>query len=76
MKDQFGDIRITWHGHVAVCEIDKPPHNHVSVQLIRFPRSLSEPLDYSTFEARCQTQWGNRLSVLCGFTLRWHALVV
>ena len=43
--DTYGDIRITWHGHVAVCEVDKPPHNHVSVQLITDLADAFEALD-------------------------------
>ena len=44
-NDTYGDIRITWHGHVAVCEVDKPPHNHVSVKLITDLADAFEALD-------------------------------
>jgi enoyl-CoA hydratase/carnithine racemase len=43
--DQFGDVRIEWHGHVAVTEIDRPPHNHVSVRLITDLADAFEALD-------------------------------
>jgi enoyl-CoA hydratase/carnithine racemase len=43
--DQYGDTRITWQGHVAVVEIDKPPHNHVSVKLITDLADAFEALD-------------------------------
>jgi len=35
MKDRYGEIAVTREGHVAVLEIDRPPHNHVSVELMR-----------------------------------------
>lgn len=36
MKTQFGDhVAVAVDGHVAVVTIDKPPHNHVSVDLMR-----------------------------------------
>ena len=44
-NETYGDIRITWRGPVAVCEIDKPPHNHVSVQLITDLADAFEALD-------------------------------
>jgi enoyl-CoA hydratase/carnithine racemase len=34
MKDKFGDIALRREGHIAVLEIDRPPHNHVSVELM------------------------------------------
>jgi enoyl-CoA hydratase/carnithine racemase len=45
IPDRFGDIRLEWHGHVVVTEIDKPPHNHVSVQLITDLADAFEALD-------------------------------
>jgi enoyl-CoA hydratase/carnithine racemase len=36
MKSNFGEhITVTRDGHVALIEIDRPPHNHVSVELMR-----------------------------------------
>jgi enoyl-CoA hydratase/carnithine racemase len=35
VKDQYGEITVTRDGHVAVLEIDRPPNNHVSVELTR-----------------------------------------
>jgi enoyl-CoA hydratase/carnithine racemase len=36
MKTAFGEhITVKAEGHVAVVTIDKPPHNHVSVDLMR-----------------------------------------
>ena len=35
MKSQYGDISIRAEGHVAVLTIDRPPNNHVSVELMR-----------------------------------------
>ena len=31
----YGEISVTREDHVAVLEIDRPPHNHVSVELMR-----------------------------------------
>jgi enoyl-CoA hydratase/carnithine racemase len=35
MKEKYGEVSFTREGHVAVLEIDRPPHNHVSVELMR-----------------------------------------
>src|SRR5665213_1580466 len=35
MKEIYGDIAIRIDGAVAMIEIDRPPHNHVNVALIR-----------------------------------------
>jgi enoyl-CoA hydratase/carnithine racemase len=35
MKMQYGEVSFEPEGHVAVLTIDRPPHNHVSVQLMR-----------------------------------------
>src|SRR5215469_14753491 len=35
MKKQYGEISFEREGNVAVLTIDRPPHNHVSVQLMR-----------------------------------------
>ena len=35
MKSQYGDVSIRNEGHVAVVTLDRPPNNHVSVELMR-----------------------------------------
>ena len=35
MQQHYGNVHVTREGHVAVLEIDRPPHNHVSVELMR-----------------------------------------
>jgi enoyl-CoA hydratase/carnithine racemase len=35
MKSQYGEVSVAMDGHVAVVEINRPPNNHVSVELIR-----------------------------------------
>ncbi len=35
MQEQFGDVSVTNDGSVAVIEIRRPPHNHVSTVLVR-----------------------------------------
>ena len=35
MKTQYGDVAVTLGGHVATVEINRPPNNHVSVELMR-----------------------------------------
>jgi enoyl-CoA hydratase/carnithine racemase len=35
MKSQYGDVSIRSEGHVAVVTLDRPPNNHVSVELMR-----------------------------------------
>ena len=42
MRDKFGDITLRRENHIAVLEIDRPPHNHVSVELMR---DLADALD-------------------------------
>jgi enoyl-CoA hydratase/carnithine racemase len=42
MREQFGDISLRRDGHVAIVEIHRPPHNHISIQLIR---DLADALD-------------------------------
>src|ERR1700759_915987 len=41
-RDKFGDITLKREAHIAVLEIDRPPHNHVSVELMR---DLADALD-------------------------------
>jgi len=35
MKSQYGDVSVRTEGHVAVLTVDRPPNNHVSVELMR-----------------------------------------
>ncbi|HEY2710358.1 MAG TPA: enoyl-CoA hydratase/isomerase family protein [Caulobacteraceae bacterium] len=42
MKTQYGEVAIELHGHVAVATIDRPPNNHVSVELMH---DLADALD-------------------------------
>lgn len=42
MKPRYGDVSATALGHVAVLEIDRPPNNHVTVDLVR---DLADALD-------------------------------
>jgi enoyl-CoA hydratase/carnithine racemase len=35
VQQRYGEISVTREDHVAVLEIDRPPHNHVSVELMR-----------------------------------------
>ena len=34
MKDRYGEVSVRRDGHVALLEIDRPPHNHVTVELM------------------------------------------
>jgi enoyl-CoA hydratase/carnithine racemase len=34
IRSRYGDVALDRDGHVAVLEIDRPPHNHVDVKLI------------------------------------------
>jgi len=56
MKDKYGDVSVRIDGHVAVFEIDRPPHNHVSVELMR---DLADALHVADVEKNV------RASVLC-----------
>ena len=42
MKSQYGDVALRREGHVAVLTLDRPPNNHVSVELMR---DLADALD-------------------------------
>jgi enoyl-CoA hydratase/carnithine racemase len=35
MKTQFGEVSLVRDGHVAIAEINRPPNNHVTVELMR-----------------------------------------
>ena len=53
MQDKFGDhISVAVDGHVAVVTIDKPPHNHVSVDLMRDLADALAAID-GEVELRC-----------------------
>ncbi|MEJ1968957.1 MAG: enoyl-CoA hydratase/isomerase family protein [Rhizomicrobium sp.] len=56
MRDRFGDVALRSEGPVAVLQIDRPPHNHVSVELMR---DLADALDIVDVERDL------RVSVLC-----------
>lgn len=56
MKDKYGDVSVKMDGHVAILEIDRPPHNHVSVELMR---DLADALHVADVEKNV------RASVLC-----------
>ena len=43
MKDHYGEVAVARDGHVAVLTIDRPPHNHVTVELMR---NLADALDH------------------------------
>ncbi len=45
MKDQYGDISLRRDGHVAVLEIDRPPHNFVSVEMMGDLADALEAID-------------------------------
>lgn len=53
MKERFGDhITVAADGHVAVITIDRPPHNHVSVELMRDLADALDAID-GEVELRC-----------------------
>jgi len=35
MKERYGEVSLQRDGHVALLEIDRPPHNHASIDLMR-----------------------------------------
>jgi len=45
MKDQYGVISLQRDGHVALLEIDRPPHNFVSVEMMRDLADALEAID-------------------------------
>jgi enoyl-CoA hydratase/carnithine racemase len=45
MKDQYGEISARVDGHVALLEIDRPPNNFVSVDLMRALADALEDVD-------------------------------
>ncbi|MDR3509229.1 MAG: enoyl-CoA hydratase/isomerase family protein [Caulobacteraceae bacterium] len=49
--ERYGQIAVTWDGAVAIAQIDHPPHNHVSIELMRDLADASEALDA---EPRCR----------------------
>lgn len=53
MKERFGDhLTVAADGHVAVITIDRPPHNHVSVELMRDLADALEAID-AEVDLRC-----------------------
>jgi enoyl-CoA hydratase/carnithine racemase len=51
MKSQYGEVLVTRDGHVAVAEFDRPPSNHVSVELMR---NLADALHDLDADAACR----------------------
>ena len=49
MKDQYGEISARVDGHVAVLEINRPPNNFVSVELMRDLADALEDIDNETW---------------------------
>ena len=49
MKDQYGQISAKIEGHVALLEIDRPPNNFVSVELMRDLADALEDVDKETW---------------------------
>ena len=53
MREQFGDhVGFAADGHVAIVTIDRPPHNHVSVEFIRDLADAFDAIDEDV-ELRC-----------------------
>ncbi|MGD0192424.1 MAG: enoyl-CoA hydratase/isomerase family protein [Rhizomicrobium sp.] len=52
MTEDHSEISVTHHGHVAVVEIDRPPNNHVTVELMRGLADALFALDEAR-EVRC-----------------------
>jgi enoyl-CoA hydratase/carnithine racemase len=49
MKDQYGEISVRIEDHVALLEIDRPPNNFVSVELMRDLADALEDIDGETW---------------------------
>jgi enoyl-CoA hydratase/carnithine racemase len=49
MKDQYGQVSARIDGHVALLEIDRPPSNFVSVELVRDLADALEDIDQQPF---------------------------
>jgi enoyl-CoA hydratase/carnithine racemase len=49
---QFGDVSVTLHNHVAVVEIQRPPHNFFDVLLIE---NLADAFDAMDEETECRS---------------------
>ena len=45
MKERYGEVSFRADGHVALLEIDRPPHNFVSVELMRGLADALEDID-------------------------------
>jgi enoyl-CoA hydratase/carnithine racemase len=56
MKDQYGEVSFRREGQVAMLEIDRPPNNFVSVELMR---ALADALD------DVDAEQGLRVSLVC-----------
>jgi len=51
-REHYGQITLSRHGHVAQVEIDRPPHNHVTVELLRDLADALRDIDAEK-ELRC-----------------------
>jgi enoyl-CoA hydratase/carnithine racemase len=56
VRDRYGEISLTRRDHVAVLEIDRPPNNHVSVELMHDLADALEAID---------AELDLRVSVIC-----------
>jgi enoyl-CoA hydratase/carnithine racemase len=52
MKERYGEVSIRIDGHVAVIEFNRPPHNHLNVELARNLADALRDID-ATPELRC-----------------------
>jgi len=51
MNPQYGDVSVALNGNVAVLEVNRPPNNHVSVDMMR---DLADALDALDAEPACR----------------------
>jgi enoyl-CoA hydratase/carnithine racemase len=49
MRDRYGEISVHLDGHVALLEIDRPPNNFVSVDLMKSLADALEDIDQETW---------------------------
>ena len=47
-KSAYGEVSLTREGHVAILEIDRPPNNHVTVELMRDLADALSDIDSET----------------------------
>ncbi|HEX4196610.1 MAG TPA: enoyl-CoA hydratase/isomerase family protein [Caulobacteraceae bacterium] len=51
MKTRYGEVAIAMDGHVAIAEVNRPPNNHVTVELMR---DLADALADLDAEPQCR----------------------